>query len=54
MGRDVGVKDVQEAIAILQAWANDEVHCQDWAVGLIKEMAMLIETLLCNRDHELN
>ena len=46
--RDIKVYEVQNAILILRAWS--ESACPDWAIGLIKSMADLIENILCQRD----
>lgn len=51
MSRDVTVKDVQNAISILQAWAIND--CPNWAKSLILSIADIVEQILCNRDKEI-
>ena len=51
MSRDVTVKDVQNAISILQSWANND--CPDWAKSLMRSIADIVEQILCSRDKEI-
>lgn len=53
MSHDPTVRDVQQAIAVLKAWA-DGATCPDWGREIVKAAAYLVESILCQRDAEVD
>ena len=51
MSKDVTIRDVQKAIATIDAFAEQEDLCPEWAACLVKELASLLEQLLSARGY---
>ena len=51
MSRDIGVKDIQNAIADIQAWAcGDTSYLPESHPPMLRAIASLLEQLLIHRD----
>ena len=48
MSREISVKGVQNIISDLHSYAHST--CPDWAVGIVKSMADILEHILSARD----
>lgn len=51
MSRSISVKDVQEAIAIINAWAVSGEYQADWAQPMIKGIADSLDQILALREY---
>lgn len=49
MGRDVSIREVQDAIATLRAWVLSDWCRQE---SLVRAMADLIEAILCEPEED--